>query len=70
LLYTSFRGNIHTTKGERKCRAMKTIRYIKEFKTKAEQEKLINHLKRIGIDFDYGIKIKNGISAYYVKAFN
>lgn len=47
----------------------RTIRYIKEFDTAKEQKELTTHLKRIGIDFDYGIKIRNGNTKYYVKAF-
>ena len=46
-----------------------TIRYIKEFETRTEQEKLMLHLLRVGIEFDHGIKTKNGVTRYYVKAF-
>lgn len=47
-----------------------SIRYIKYFETFMEQRKLMNHLDRIGIEYDYGIKIVDGCKLYYVKAFN
>lgn len=55
--------------GEPKEMSGKEIRYIKEFVTRTEQEKLMLHLLRIGTDFDHGIKTKNGVTHYYVKAF-